>query len=672
MSEWWEAAPTVQQFSQEMRAAPPTQQRPVADTLDRSASFGTSLRAGMAPADDDKIRRYAAARFPNTPIDEAVNRYGIINGEIVYADPSGNYVREVPSMNAPGSSIPDRVMRAGRYVASQFFPAAPQVAAGVAGLATADPLVAGVVAGGADQLRQLADKALAGEDMMPTGSGLLNSAGQAAEAAGGQAVGRGVAKMFDRNPLQVGRYDRDAAMSGQVQQRADDLTVKAQREGIPLTAGERTDLPSLKAMERQLRDKPETADTFGQFYDKRVSENIPTALDRYKAQLSPKGTMAEQTSAVRSGAEAVIGGAVKARKDAAGPYYKKAFASGATIDQTPFVDALTTRLATAKGEMQRVLSEAKGYLDTGKPMGIREAHDAKIAIDALIDGRGEKAISTSTKNELTQLKKGLVKSMRNASPDYEVGRSTFEKMSPDVAELVDGVVGGLAKEGPGGVDTLANSRWIFDPSRSTPEAVAKARQAFEGAGQGDAWKALVRSHIDDAFSKANVVNANGEKGNVPGKFFKSTFGDTRSQEILKAATDPNFYNRYKDFMDVMQAASRSEGQGSRTARDLGADPKMPDTVSGVANFFGKALSPQTYTNLPDRVAQGIVEMRDPGARQKLAEALLDPEASKELRRLRILSPGSRKAMQIVSQFLTVAGIGAAAPEPADRAPFASE
>jgi hypothetical protein len=644
--------------------------RAVADDLTRAAPFTTQLRAGLAVSDDDKIRRYAAARFPTVPIDEAVKRYGIIDGQIVYADPSGNYVREVPSVGGPpGTTIGDKAIRAGRYVGSQTGPALPQVSAAVTGLATQNPMAAGATAAGVDVVRQAADKALAGED--PTDISLLNTAGHAAEAAGGQFVGNRIARAFDRNPLRVGDFDRTAARSPEVQQRSADITAKAQREGIPLTAGESTGLPSLLDMERQLRDKPETADMFGDMFDKRVSDYIPTALDRYKTQLSPKGTMAEQTTAVRTGAKSVINKAQGERTGAASPYYKRAFESGATLDPAPLVANLDARLTTAKGEMQSALSTARGYIATGKPLSIAEAHDAKLAIDALIEGRGDKSISKATKRELVSLQKDLVQSMGAASPDYEAGRAAFESLSPRVRELADGVVGSLAKNREG-IDTLANARWVFDPARSTPEAVAQTRQAFEGAGQGDAWNALVRSYIDDSFARSNIVNASGEKGNVPGKFFKSMFGDQRSRDILRSATDPGFYNRFKDFMDVMEAAAKSKPAGSRTATDIGQDPKMPDTISGVANFTGKALSPSTYANLPDRIAQGIVEMRSPEARRKLAAALLDPEASKQLAKLRMLSPKSRKAMEITTQFLTVAGIGAADPEPKDRLPSASE
>src|SRR5262249_11512796 len=134
--------------------------------LETSAPIGTQMRASLAPDINDQIKRFAAARFPNLPLEKALQRYGVIDGNIVYADDQGRMQRETPSLgNATGPV--DAFMRAVRNVGAGTGPAAPQLGAAAVGTlmgptALSIPAAAGTAAS-LDIFRQALDRFLAGE-----------------------------------------------------------------------------------------------------------------------------------------------------------------------------------------------------------------------------------------------------------------------------------------------------------------------------------------------------------------------------------------------------------------------------------------------------------------------------------------------------------------------------
>ncbi len=69
----------------------------VDDSVPGAAELWTMFKAGHV--DDPKmgIPIYAAARFPDMPIEEALNKYGIHEGEIVFQAEDGKVYRETPN-----------------------------------------------------------------------------------------------------------------------------------------------------------------------------------------------------------------------------------------------------------------------------------------------------------------------------------------------------------------------------------------------------------------------------------------------------------------------------------------------------------------------------------------------------------------------------------------------
>jgi hypothetical protein len=650
----------------------------IVDDPERGASMATIARASLAPDTADQIRRFAAARFPSLPVDEAVKRYGVDrDGNIIFADPvTGQLVREVPTMGR-GAGVSDTFMRAGYQVASGAGPAIPAVAAGVVGAAMGPTGMsipaAGVAAGGADLARQAIDRYFAGED--PTNLNYWNAAGQAGMNAAGQGAGVLLNKMLQRNPLGVQPYDRLKARDPAEQQRWRELYDEAQRRGVDLSVGEASNLRSIRAQERALRTFPETTDKFDDFIRNRNTNQVPAAVRSELDRIAPARNVAEGADMLRQGADDVLSGMVKKRTAAASPHYQAAFGSGVEPDISPVLQDIESRLAkvgeatpTGRGlramlnaltQEERVVDAAGNEIVRRVPLRNYEVlHSVKEQFDDIVSGAFDVQQTSAAKRaarDLAGVKAELADVLKSAHPGYAQGAQVYASMSAPIQDARNGALKALLdKEGPA---SIRYAEALFDAAKDIPPTeIHKIRQLYTAAGKQDEWLAGVRSFLADRLDTALQINASGEPGGVPGKFVKSVWGTGNQQEILKAALgDQQLVTSFGKLMDVLTAAARSLPEGSPTAANLAAQQAMMQPGKA-ARFIGKATSPGTLLSLGDDVVEGLAALRRPGQRIALADHLLSPEGMAQLRRMTLLSPTSQKAIDIASLILTDAGI----------------
>lgn len=650
----------------------------VVDDPERGASLATIARASLAPDVQDQMRRYAAARFPGLPVDEAVKRYGIDrDGNIIFADPvTGQLVREVATVRR-GEGIADKFMRAGRWVASGAGPALPGVAAGVVGALTgptgASIPAAGAAAGIADLARQAADRYFAGED--PTNLSYSNAAGQAVMNATGQAAGVGINKLLQRNPLGVQPYDRLKARDPAEQQRWNELYSEAKRRGVDLSVGEASNLRSIRAQERALRTLPETTDKFDDFIRNRNTNQVPAAINAELDRIAPPRHAAVGANMMRQGAEDVVSGMVKKRTAAASPHYQAAFASGVEPDISPVLQEIEARLAkvgeatpagrglrammNALTQEERVVDAAGKEVTQRVPLRNYEVlHSVKEQFDDIVSGAFDANQTSAAKRaarDFAGIKAELADVLKSAHPGYAQGASIYSQMSVPINEAREGAISILLDKDPS--SALQYAERLLNPGNGIPpHEITKIRQLYTAAGKQDEWMAGVRSFLADRLDTALQINASGEPGGVPGKFVKSVWGTGNQQAILKAALgDQQIVTSFGKLMDVLTAAARSLPEGSPTAANLAAQQAMMQPGK-VGRLIGKATSPGTLLSLGDDVVEGIAALRRPAQRIALADHLLSPEGMAQLRRMTMLSPTSQKAIDIASLILTDAGI----------------
>lgn len=651
-----------------LSAGPSRMPAPLGDTLDKSAGFWTTARASLAPDVKDQIKRFAAGMgIPE-------NRFGVIDGNIVYTDEEGSPHRVTPSvMGARG--VGDAFMRLGRNAAAQIGPSIPQAAAGGVGVLMG-PTGASIPAAGAaaavtDVARQAVDKFIAGE--RPGDIDYLNAAGQGVLGATGQGAAVGVTRALSRNPLGVNAFDRTAALDPARRAEIERIETEARTRGIDLSAGQATNLRSLLARERQLGRYDETADQMYDFANRQRGQQVPDAFRAEITQISPSQGGQEAISRFRSGAESAADHVLQQRNARARIVYGRALdrttpEGYAERFWTPEVEPLMERPSVQQGiNYARLIAKEESrditvpVYENGKMVGRDVVPDwrswdyIKRGIDRVIEeNTNEFGKVNAYGRAASNTRRELLAILDKANPDYPLARGAYGQSSDVVDAVLEGGVGAINKME--GMDRTALVNRFFSRQNILPEEVEKARTRFVMAGKVDDWNAGLAAWLSDRLDDALKVNVSGSPGNVPGKLYSSIWGDERQQRIVKAALgDPARVQGMERLMEVLQAASRSLPEGSPTATDQVAATAGKTVGSGL-KMIGKLTSPSTYFNLGDEVVSAIDALRTPQARIKLADALLSGDYSAELSKLRMFRPGSEKALEVASQILVGAGL----------------
>ncbi len=667
--------------------------RPIGDSLDRAATTMQATVASLAPDPAGQIG--LLSQRMGIPVD----RFGVVNGEIVYADESGNLHRAVPSYT--GGGLRELLPRASVNFGAGAGPTLPQLVGGGVGAVTTPfgtPVSVGAATGAAaltDTLRQIAANRLLDRDAL--GVDLLNVAGQGVLAGGGQAIGMGANALFRRNPLEISAADKIAAMDPATLAASLQLEAEARRRGINLSAGQATGLRSLQVQERQLGRFDETADRMFQFGQNQREVEVPRAIREEIARVSPlQGE--EAINAFRRGGEKIYDGIRSARDQASAALYDEAFKANQAV-ASPEIDRILVTPA-GKEALKRAVTKMQNQMSlVGRPdpemtAAMREAAELgkmdyvpggvasglKLrTLDYVKRALGDmeaSAISNNSRDDARifgDLRRGLSRELdrldetAKAGPNstkaeggaYARARREYGTGAEVIERVLEDGVGKLRDmDGPSRRSIVTG---IFSGENLMPEAVARMRQNFLAAGRIDDWNAGLSAYLADKLRAATIEGAQGASmGNVPGKFRRTVWGDENQREVIKAALgDPTRIEGMDKLMQVLEAASRSLPEASPTATDAGA---MKSGVARGLRVAGKALSPQTWLNMPAELAEGYAALRTPAARERLAEALLSGDYAAELGKLRMLNPTGEKALALTGQIL--AGVGIMGPRAA--------
>jgi hypothetical protein len=600
------------------------------------ADFKTLTKAAMVDDAETKLRIFAKARFPKDP--EAVHRYGIIDGEVIYLGDDEKLYRESPKGFLSGA----------KEFAAGVSGAALPIAGGAIGGSVAAPglgTVAGAVMGAAGG--EAARKLLGGLvfDEPATTEGVLKSmAAEGAWSLGGALVGKGLVKWLNRRSARdLARLDPAAA---------DDLVRKAQAQGIDLNVAQKTNLPSVKGTYDVLATHPASKDIIQEAAEK-TARQADDAVERFLRGVSPVEGLDEAGTAGRNAAKKVISALTKERADAASPLYRRAFSE---FDEfTPELGARLAKLRTSPSfrHAERVAKTLyEDDLAILKPSempvasALRDLHYTKLALDKLIGDSATGGYQKTSRKALIGLKNELLSVMDEASPNYKQARGIFGHLSPNIESVQDGVIARIA--GLGDEQALKGGQMLFNPQQS-PTAVARARELFTKAGLGDDWNAMLKSYLADSFEKAGreFATKGGQLHQAP-NWRAALVGNPRQYRVLEKAMDPQTFQAFNDLTDVLHAIGRTAqaGTGSQTAGRLVALKELErQSGAGAIGQVAGLASPQT---IGQRILQWQAEVRLGHHAEKLAEIMTSPDGQKRLRELSKLSPGSE-------QFITKAG-----------------
>lgn len=611
---------------------------------ERTAGIVPVFKSGFIDDQQKQIQMFAAERFPDDP--DAVNRYGATpDGNIYYIADDGKAYAEVPddwsipsaakiAAGGIGKTIPFATGAAAGILSS------PMLLAGPAGIATSVGLTSGAAAAG-EGARQAIGNAFF-ED--PVNSGEVYK--EAAFAGGGQALAAGMAKFAGRHAARdLSRLDTSAAS---------DLGQKANAFGVRLSPAEQTNLRTLGAKEKVLKELPDSANVMDEFKFAQ-QDDVSRATNAFLDDVSRVDDALPAGQMVRDAAQSSVDRLAAKRAEQARPIYERAFAKAPSIDIQPVIDSIDETVTTLKrkGPIASKLKQIRNLLvdkidDTEFPEDSLEVlHTRKLEIDDLIEKTPGSSIGNTTRRELVKVQNQLLDAIDAASPDYAMARSIYKDLSPGVDAAKDGIVGALANLNDKNLENAA--KMMFSGSRG-PQAVRNAKELISKENPA-AWNGLLRSFLQKELAQAGKEFST-TRGitNQGSKFAMRVMGTPEQQKIMRAAMTDSQYKTFTSLIDVLKATGRTAATNSDTAFKQQAISEMKRD-GGNAFTKGARVMSGPLTAIRE-YAEDVALGRHA---EDLARRFTEPGAVNSLKELTKLPPNSLRARVLVGQFL---GLGA--------------
>lgn len=613
-----------------------------------AASPMTALQAGVPTDPRAAIRVFAKARgIPE-------ERYTIYRGDIYYQGDDGKFYAEVPGMlTAPATSA--------AFVAPDIAEAIPGIATGIAtapmllggpGGAAASIGLTGAAGAAASAGRQSLAGLLGGQEFSPlqaAGAGLMEAGTQLVPYGMGRVAQRGLARDISRlDPQQVAELQR-----------------LAQQQGIQLTPGEITNLPSLKAQQKVLGNIPGAQDVMGEFYAKRYKEQIQPAVDNFLSSISrvddPMTAGFRGQKALKDRLESLY----QAREAAAEPIYRQAFESSPPIDISNVAASIDQRMRIAKGEelgelkrirsmlnrdVTRLNAQGEEVTETILENRAPALQRVKFAIDKMLRSDAVTSMDAVIQGEIAQINNQLVRTMESAIPEYQIANQEFARLSEPINRFMERRPGlSLINMSQDNLDQFADK--VFGvTSPASPQSIRYTRQQIEQSGPNGPiiWNEVTRSHLENVWQKAMKPTATATEQKVDaGLAFRNILmGDEKRIKALQAAMSPQQFLALNDLTKVLEAAGRVKKLGSDTAFNNLVLENMKETVPGMVT---RALTP--VKSIQDWLTrESFLKNAD-----VLADIVTSPTGMQQLRELRKLSPQQPKFWSLMSQLLASGG-----------------
>lgn len=617
------------------------------------ADFATMLKAAFVDNPADKIRIYAESRFPGDP--KAIERYGVVDGEIVFADDDGNLHREEPG----GLSGMVKSIVAG--IPSKGLPILGGVAGGIAGATsgiftggagTIPGAVGGAMAGagGGEAVRKLVANLLLGEHQ--TVSGNLGAIGKETSlAGGGEVLGFGGAKALESARLarDIGRYNPLDA---------ERLIATGKKFGIELNPAQATNLTSLKARHDLLANNPYSSDIIEEGLKKQAQQ---ANVAGYKFLDDVSLTQGARLAGLRGkeAATEIIAELRKERTAKARPFYEKAFSYPIKDTSWLLEYANTPSMKEAVAIAKKLAADER--IDLGDPMSTAQGlHFVKMAFDTMLKEPPRTGVQAFNRRAVANMRAKVYDFLNEMTEgNYGAANRVYSAWSDQLNRVSKGLIEGVAdlKE-----RSLAKAARIFFSPDVAPEDVAFSRKLFAKHGRTDEWNALLRSYLQEAFENAGrqFSTTGGMKSQAP-KFYAQMMGNPRQAAILKNAMSLEQWDNFTQLMDVFEALSRTPGRGGSQTYGRGAEEAAMRRESG-AGIIGQGaglLSPHT---LGERMSQFLADVRMGKYAENMARVITSKDAMKELKQLRKLDPRDEKFIAGLSALLGGAsGLAASGP-----------
>jgi hypothetical protein len=644
---------------------------------DRAPGPAVQAAGSLATDPEQKRRIIAHQLFPKLPLNEATARifYGP-NGRMAAVGEDGQpyYVDpDRPDFSALRTFSPANLATNAATVAGAALPAVGGMAGGAAAGPTAlvaGPLAAGAGAAVGDYLRQQ----LASLVDHPEARNQLYNYGQTARETVGAVLGQFGGNLLMRglhpNPLGVSRFDRETLRRNpQILEQAEQRQVQAEAQGVHLTPGQSSGLPSLLQAEDTMasgsvRGRPDLSDIAKTWYDRQrlqLGGAADAALDR----TSPAADSVDATLQFQQGASDATRIVRQQGNAVARPAYDAAKAGGQVM--SPDLAQLA-ELPAVKKALKEAATEYHNR--TGKVANL-DAPDFELwdLVKRKLDDFHSEAKQNSqhtTADTMDTIRQRLVDNLDAAYPTYGPARDLAAPGQRLAEQLRRSAVGDAAK-GEGTETTRSVLAPIFE--QQNHRAVATQRAAFLQAGKEDEWNAGTRAYLQDMIDRASKS----QDGLNPQSLRLQLWGGPNSKirQNLQAAMDPEAFQGLENFMGTLERVAQSRGINSLTApRQAGGEAiDQAATQASLAAFTSRG---QRWAENPLRIigdAIGSLGQRSKDrALTGIADRLFSADGLAYLRSMSQVSPLSERGLAATAEFLVQQAVAGRTPIPARPEP----
>lgn len=613
------------------------------------AALSQHWKAGHVDDPQTKLSIYAAGRFPDLPKEEREKRYGFHEGEIVYMGEDGKLYRETPD-----TWVQKLKRFAGEEAAHAPSLILGSVAAGLTGGWSMVAAMAGAAAG--EAARKTVGKY--GFDEPQTMMGNIGDiAAQGLLAGAGEKVSRGVLRAA--NWVGAKKGGRLAAAAGKHRAQIDIPLTKRIRQsgkeyGIDLSGAETTGSRRLANEYNLLGDLEPTADLIQADRLKRMSQ-IESAMPKLLKRISkPEKTLLHTSEKLVEAAEKAVKLPVKVRRAKASPLYKKALGENPDVNINEVVSYIDDKLLTAKGEIRNHLKKAKQTLmkpDLGEESevldtSLRGLHGAKMEIDRALNSARRDGLGNTIKRNYRKIQDLLLKSMDDASPDYQKARKIFSSYSQEVdKQSVKTLVGNIAKlKGDQKINAVKK---LLGSPESHPEVIKKAARQIHKQDPKVLGQSL-RHWMQEEFAKISNL-ATDDITNIGGMFQKMLFGSKLKKQKIKAISDvvdKDMYGNIEKLMEVFKRTGLIMRKESTTAA------RQYTLKEGLANKLIRAQTRPLYT-FPRILGDFIRSKNKDVNLKRLANAMVSEDAGKQLEKMVQIPEKSQKLLTQFGTFLSM-------------------
>jgi hypothetical protein len=624
------------------------------------ASFKAHAQAGFIDDPLTKVRIYAADRFPLLPEEEALSRYKIQDGDVIYKDLDGLWRRETPDL------LPWKMKR----FLGDMVGHSPSIALGTAGAILGGPGLAGFGAAGGEGWR----KAIAALAFGEPQHALLNIAKMAEEGGfavlgelGGRLVITGSHKGLAVAGGKKGRTIRKVMQSEfphvDFKKAAKKQAFYKEKFGVNLWDAQTTGSRRLLDKLNRFADMPDTSDIIlaaKEIQDEQAYNAVRNFWDNLTLAADPYATGHKLTATAKKSVDRLIG----KRMALAKPYYDKAFSRNTKIDITPHLIELNQMIKQwpvhsaeskkLKGFYKLLLREyklpglKKGQTVLVPENRIRFLDRIKKTTDSYLRPKvGEPSVTREVKRDIRKIKNNILVDLDMANPDYAKARRLWGDSTEEITQLTNKTTLGSIADLEG--DQVASAtKKLFTAGYASPEIMAKIRTRMVKEDPV-AWNKALRTHLEGIFNSIPEATG-GEAAKVFNGFWRATVGNPVRRKALKAAMSKQQFQNLEDFADMLRKVGMVGGRKeSATAARLQA--KQDEEWFGKSRIIAAATRPlMTYQRLIGDKANEMLATR---ARIQLAEALVSPQSTKHIRRIKVLGPTTQKGIRAMSTFLSL-------------------